>query len=133
MRAAVIICMGRSFFVGADITEFAVPNSGPSWTEMNSAIDQSAKPVIAAIYGNCLGGGLEVALACHYRVADISLRFAFPEVRASMNGIRLTPTARTPIGEACRRQTEKSVIVAMRVGGGMGAAASLEPIGVGST
>lgn len=83
LHAAVIVCKGRSFFVGADITEFG-NGAGPSWSEMDRAIDLSPKPVVAAIHGKCLGGGFEVALACQYRIAAPDAQFGFPEVRLGL-------------------------------------------------
>jgi 3-hydroxyacyl-CoA dehydrogenase len=80
IRAAIIICRGSSFFSGADITEFGQPEQPPSWLELDRAIDLSDKPIIAAIHTRAFGGGLETALACHYRVADKAAVFAFPEV-----------------------------------------------------
>jgi 3-hydroxyacyl-CoA dehydrogenase len=80
IKAAVIICRGSSFFSGADITEFGQPEQPPSWLELDRAIDLSDKPIIAAIHTRAFGGGLETALACHYRVADKAAVFAFPEV-----------------------------------------------------
>lgn len=82
--AVVILCRGRGFFAGADITEFGQPDSGPSWGELDRAIDLAAKPVIAAIHGNCLGGGFEIALACHYRIVEGAARFGFPEVKLGL-------------------------------------------------
>jgi 3-hydroxyacyl-CoA dehydrogenase len=79
-KAIVIICEGRTFIAGADITEFGGPQRGASLYAVQDAIEGSAKPVIAAIHGTALGGGLEVALACHYRVAVPSARCGLPEV-----------------------------------------------------
>src|SRR5688500_10582067 len=63
-KVGVIICRGRSFFVGADIMEFGKDLPGSSWSETDRDIDLSAKPIIAAIHGTCYGGGFEYALAC---------------------------------------------------------------------
>ncbi|HZL01474.1 MAG TPA: 3-hydroxyacyl-CoA dehydrogenase NAD-binding domain-containing protein [Caulobacteraceae bacterium] len=79
-KAIVIICEGRTFIAGADITEFGGAQKGASLYAVQDAIEGSAKPVIAAIHGTALGGGLEVALACHYRVAVPSARCGLPEV-----------------------------------------------------
>ncbi|CAN5230254.1 3-hydroxyacyl-CoA dehydrogenase NAD-binding domain-containing protein [soil metagenome] len=84
LRAAVIICRGKGFFAGADITEFGKPSLGPPWEDMIDSIEMSSKPVVAAIHGNCLGGGFEVALACHYRIASADARFGFPEVKLGL-------------------------------------------------
>ena len=81
IKAVVITCEGRTFFAGADITEFGKPPVGPSLPEVVDAIEASAKPVVAAIHGTALGGGLEVALACHYRIAVASAKLGLPEVK----------------------------------------------------
>jgi 3-hydroxyacyl-CoA dehydrogenase len=80
IKVAIVICRGSSFFSGADITEFGRAEQPPSWLDLDRSIDLSAKPVVAAIHTRAFGGGLEVALACHYRVADKAAVFAFPEV-----------------------------------------------------
>jgi 3-hydroxyacyl-CoA dehydrogenase len=79
-RSIVIICEGRTFIAGADITEFGGAQKGASLFDVQDAFENSTKPVIAAIHGTALGGGLEVALACHYRVAVPSARCGLPEV-----------------------------------------------------
>src|SRR5215472_17195259 len=79
-KAIVIICEGRTFIAGADITEFGGQQRGASLYDVQTAIENSPKPVIAAIHGTALGGGLEVALTCHYRVAVPSARCGLPEV-----------------------------------------------------
>ena len=63
------ICEGRTFIAGADITEFGKPPQAPGLHDVQDLIESAPKPVVAAIHGTALGGGLEVALACHYRVA----------------------------------------------------------------
>lgn len=82
--AIVIACAGRTFFAGADITEFGKPPLSPSLPEVVTAIERSAKPVIAAIHGTVLGGGLEIALGCHYRVAVPSAKLGLPEVKLGL-------------------------------------------------
>tara|TARA_R110002096_G_scaffold51665_5_gene135035 strand:+ start:367 stop:2424 length:2058 start_codon:yes stop_codon:yes gene_type:complete len=84
VSAVVIRCDGRTFFAGADITEFGKPPVGPSLPEVVDAIEQCAKPVIAAIHGTALGGGLEVALGCHYRIAVPSAKLGLPEVKLGL-------------------------------------------------
>src|SRR3989475_6001584 len=81
VSAVVIACAGRTFIAGADITEFGKPPAPPSLHEVLDLIESSAKPVIAAIHGTALGGGLEVTLACHYRVGVKDARFGLPEVK----------------------------------------------------
>jgi 3-hydroxyacyl-CoA dehydrogenase len=83
-KAIVIACEGRTFIAGADITEFGGPQRGASLFDVQDAIEGSGKPVIAAIHGTALGGGLEVALACHYRVAVPSARCGLPEVNLGL-------------------------------------------------
>ena len=82
--AIVIICEGRTFIAGADITEFGKEPQGPSLFEALDMIENSSKPVIAAIHGTALGGGLEVALTCHYRIAIPSAKCGLPEVQLGL-------------------------------------------------
>jgi len=84
VKAVVIICEGRTFLAGADIREFGKPPEPPHLPEVIDAIERSAKPVVAAIHGTALGGGLEVALGCHYRVAVGSAKCGFPEVKLGL-------------------------------------------------
>ncbi|HWE98189.1 MAG TPA: 3-hydroxyacyl-CoA dehydrogenase NAD-binding domain-containing protein [Caulobacteraceae bacterium] len=83
-KAVVVICEGRTFIAGADITEFGGPQKGASLFEVQDAMEGSTKPVIAAIHGTALGGGLEVALCAHYRVAVPSARCGLPEVNLGL-------------------------------------------------
>ena len=84
VKAIVLICEGRTFIAGADITEFGKPRKPPSLPEAQDAIENSPKPVIAAIHGTALGGGFEVALCCHYRVAVPSAKCGLPEVKLGL-------------------------------------------------
>jgi 3-hydroxyacyl-CoA dehydrogenase len=84
VRAIVLACAGRTFIAGADITEFGQPPRPPSLHEVLDVIEGSPKPVVAAIHGTALGGGLEVALACHWRVAVPSARLGLPEVKLGL-------------------------------------------------
>ena len=84
VEAVVIRCDGQTFFAGADITEFGKPPVGPNLPETLDAMEASDKPVIAAIHGTALGGGCEVALACHYRVAVPSAKLGLPEVKLGL-------------------------------------------------
>jgi 3-hydroxyacyl-CoA dehydrogenase len=82
--AIVIVCAGRTFIAGADITEFGKPPKEPGLHEVLDLIEASPKPVVAAVHGTALGGGLEVTLACHYRVGDKAARFGLPEVKLGL-------------------------------------------------
>ncbi|MGE5269402.1 MAG: 3-hydroxyacyl-CoA dehydrogenase NAD-binding domain-containing protein [Thiohalocapsa sp.] len=82
VTAMVLLGTGRSFIAGADIRQFGRGPSGPpSGRRPYDVLDQSQKPVVAAIHGYALGGGLEMALACHYRVAVPSAKVGLPEVQ----------------------------------------------------
>src|SRR4051812_15374198 len=82
VKAMVLIGAGRSFIAGADIRQFGRgPSTPPTGRRHYNVMDDSQKPVIAAIHGYALGGGLETALACHYRVAVPSARVGLPEVQ----------------------------------------------------
>jgi len=82
--AIVLCCEGRTFIAGADITEFGKPPKEPGLPKVLSAIENSSKPVVAAIHGTALGGGFEVALACHYRCAIKSAKVGLPEVKLGL-------------------------------------------------
>ena len=84
VRAVVLICEGRTFIAGADITEFGQAPKGPSLFEVQDMIENSSKPIISAIHGTALGGGLEVALTCHYRIAVPSAKCGLPEVKLGL-------------------------------------------------
>jgi len=84
VNAIVLICDGRTFIAGADITEFGKAPQGPSLFDAQAMIENAPKPVIAAIHGTALGGGLEVALTCHYRVAVPSAKCGLPEVNLGL-------------------------------------------------
>ena len=84
VKAVVIACEGQTFFAGADITEFGKPPQNPWLPQVVDTIENCSKPVVAAIHGTALGGGLEVALAFHYRVADKSAKLGTPEVKLGL-------------------------------------------------
>src|SRR5437762_4203162 len=84
VKAVVIACEGQTFFAGADITEFGKPPQQPWLPEVVDTIENCSKPVVAAIHGTALGGGLEVALGCHYRVAEPSAKLGTPEVKLGL-------------------------------------------------
>ena len=84
VKAIVIACAGRTFIAGADITEFGKPPQSPSLHEVIEVIENSSKPVVAAIHGTALGGGLELALGCHFRVATKDAKLGLPEVKLGL-------------------------------------------------
>ena len=84
VNAIVLICDGRTFFAGADISEFGKPMEEPNLQAVNDIIENGQKPVIAAIHGTALGGGYELALMCHYRVAVPSAKVGLPEVKLGL-------------------------------------------------
>ena len=84
VTGVVVACAGRTFIAGADITEFDKPLQPPGFLEMIDVLDDSPKPVVAAVHGTALGGGFETALACHFRVAVESARFGLPEVKLGL-------------------------------------------------
>jgi len=84
VSAVVIACAGRTFFAGADITEFGKPPQAPSLHDVIVAIEAMPKPVVAALHGTALGGGFELALACHFRVAVPGARVGLPEVKLGL-------------------------------------------------
>ena len=79
-KAAVLICAGRTFIAGADIAEFDKPRQDPWLPEVIEEMEASPKIIVAAIHGTALGGGLETAMGCHYRVAVPSAKLGLPEV-----------------------------------------------------
>lgn len=79
-KVIVIACAGRTFSAGADISEFGAPMSEPTLQSVFAAIEASRKPIVAALHGTALGGGLELALACHYRVAAMDAKLGLPEI-----------------------------------------------------
>lgn len=84
VKAIVLRCAGSTFIAGADITEFGKPPQGPDFNAVLNMIEAAAKPVVAAIHGTALGGGLETALVCHYRIAVPSARLGVPEVKLGL-------------------------------------------------
>ncbi|MDX1715840.1 MAG: 3-hydroxyacyl-CoA dehydrogenase NAD-binding domain-containing protein [Anderseniella sp.] len=94
-KAAVIVGAGRTFIAGADIKEFGKPLADPQLPHITNVIEASEKPVVAALHGTALGGGFEVALGCHYRVALKGAKVGLPEVNLGIlpgaGGTQRTP------------------------------------------
>lgn len=84
VKAIVLRCAGATFIAGADISEFGKPPRGPDFNAVLNSIEAASKPVVAAIHGTALGGGLETALVCHYRVAVPSAKLGVPEVKLGL-------------------------------------------------
>ena len=84
VAAIVLTGAGRAFIAGADISEFGGKSEGPSLGDCLAAMDNSSKPIVAAINGTAFGGGLEVALCCHYRVIAPSAPVGLPEVKLGL-------------------------------------------------
>src|ERR1700722_3356610 len=84
VKAIIVICAGRTFIAGADISEFAKPRPRPYLPEALDARENAGKPVLAAVHGTALGGGFEVALTAHYRIATPSAKFGLPEIKLGL-------------------------------------------------
>jgi 3-hydroxyacyl-CoA dehydrogenase len=84
VKAAIIRCEGTTFIAGADITEFSQAPKEPALGATLDAMETASKPIIAAIHGTALGGGLETALCCHYRIAVPSAKLGVPEVKLGL-------------------------------------------------
>ena len=80
IKGAVLICKGRTFIAGADIREFGKPMAAPALPPVIDTMEALQKPLVAAIHGTALGGGLETALGCHYRIMDPRAQVGLPEV-----------------------------------------------------
>ncbi|MGF6313454.1 3-hydroxyacyl-CoA dehydrogenase [Bradyrhizobium sp. i1.8.4] len=84
VKGVLLTCAGRTFIAGADITEFGKPRKPSAWDDLLAALEQSPKPIVAAIHGTAFGGGLELALACHFRVATKDANLGMPEVKLGL-------------------------------------------------
>ena len=83
-KVLVLLCSGRTFIAGADIKEFGQPPQAPSLPDVVNAYERGDKPCIAVIHGTALGGGLEIALGCHYRIARRDAKVGLPEVKLGL-------------------------------------------------
>src|SRR5260370_30921604 len=81
VEAVVVACAGRTFIAGADISEFGKGPQTPGTWDVIATIEAVGKPVVAALHGTPLGGGLEVALSCHFRLAAPGTRPGLPEIK----------------------------------------------------
>ncbi|WP_050419729.1 3-hydroxyacyl-CoA dehydrogenase NAD-binding domain-containing protein [Bradyrhizobium tropiciagri] len=99
--AVVVACAGRTFVSGADIREFDLEMSGPGLDEINALFENRSKPVVAAIHGVALGGGLEIAMGCHFRIATREAKLGQPEVKLGLipggGGTQRLPRAIGPV------------------------------------
>lgn len=84
VKAVVLFCAGSTFIAGADIREFGKPSQAPLLADVTLVIESFSKPSLAVIHGSALGGGLETALACHYRIARRDARLGLPEVKLGL-------------------------------------------------
>ena len=84
IQAVVLICLGRTFIAGADIREFNKPPQPPLLPDIIKILEKTAKPWVAAIHGTALGGGLEIALGCAYRIATPDAKLGLPEVNLGL-------------------------------------------------
>ncbi len=114
-QAVVLIGAGKAFSGGADIREFGKPREKPDLFEVNDCQDAMHKPLVAAIAGFALGGGLELALACHYRIAAPGAQLGLPEVKLGIlpgsGGTQRLPRI-VPVAEAVRMMTTGNPIPA---------------------
>jgi len=84
IKAMIITCLGKTFIVGADIKEFGNAPKKPYLPDLIHCIEDCEKPVIAAIHGSALGGGLEIAMGCHYRISTMSAYLGYPEIKIGL-------------------------------------------------
>ncbi len=117
VQVAVLICDGRTFIAGADISEFGKPPLEPHLPQLIARIEAAAKPWVAAIHGTALGGGLEVALGCRWRVAVASAKLGLPEVTLGIipgaGGTARLPRL-VPVADAVEMVTSGKPVAASR-------------------
>src|SRR5205823_13762101 len=115
VKAVVLIGSQKAFSGGADIREFNKPREKPDLPEVNDFQDAMKKPLVAAITGFALGGGLELALACHYRVAAPRAQLGLPEVKLGIlpgsGGTQRLPRV-VPMADAVQMMTTGNPIPA---------------------
>ncbi|MRI33613.1 3-hydroxyacyl-CoA dehydrogenase [Endozoicomonas sp. OPT23] len=108
IKAVVIACAGRTFIAGADISEFGKPQQEPLLPEVIAKLQTFPKPIVAALHGSVLGGGFELALSCHFRVAIAGTKVGLPEVSLGLipgsNGTQLLPRI-VPVEQALTMMT----------------------------
>src|SRR5258705_1320999 len=113
VKAAVLIGSAKAFSGGADIREFGKPREKPDLPDVNDRQDAMQKPLVAAIGGFALGGGLELALACHYRIAAPKAQLGLPEVKLGIlpgsGGTQRLPRM-GPMDEAVQIDTNSNTI-----------------------
>jgi 3-hydroxyacyl-CoA dehydrogenase len=81
IECIIIACKGKTFVAGADVKEFGTPARTPFLNDLVQSVEESAKPIVAALHGTVLGGGLEIALAAHGRIAALETQLGLPEVK----------------------------------------------------
>jgi 3-hydroxyacyl-CoA dehydrogenase len=84
VAGVVLTCAGRTFVAGSDISEFGSTIQSPTTLDVIAAIEAVSKPVVAALFGTPMGGGLELALACHFRIAAPNTKLALPEIKLGL-------------------------------------------------
>src|SRR5262245_15677233 len=115
VKAVILIGAAKAFSGGADIREFNKPRNKPDLPDVNDRQDAMSKPLVAAIGGFALGGGLELALACHYRVALPKTQLGLPEVKLGIlpgsGGTQRLPRV-VPMADAVQMMTSGNPITA---------------------
>jgi 3-hydroxyacyl-CoA dehydrogenase len=123
IRAVVLICAGKTFVAGADISEFGRPPIDPILPDVILALEAATRPWIAAIHGTALGGGLELALGCHYRIATTDARLGLPEVTLGLipgaGGTVRLPRLIAPVEALTMAAEGKPVAAAQAVASGL--------------